>query len=308
MSTTTEVAVPGPDAGKRDDPSPPSAESPVRATKSRRRRRGRNAVAAFGAAWLVLIAGAAILAPVLPLPAPDQVGDQYSLAPFRTMTHLLGTDQLGRNQLSRVVFGAQVSLAVAVGATLLALTVGTAVGLAAGYFRGVTDVVFDITTNTTLAFPPLILLVALVAVMQPSVTTLTLGLGIVGAPTFARIARANAISFAGREFVTASKSLGSSTFRILRREILPNILLPVFSFATVVAASLVVAEGSLSFLGLGIPPPTPSWGGMIAAGRESLYDHPHLVLVPGLFFFLTVLSLNLIGDWARDRVGRESSL
>ncbi|WP_254597324.1 ABC transporter permease [Prescottella equi] len=127
-------------------------------------------------------------------------------------------------------------------------------------------------------------------------------------PTFARIARANAISFSGREFVTASKSLGSSTFRILRREILPNILLPVFSFATVVAASLVVAEGSLSFLGLGIPPPTPSWGGMIAAGRESLYDHPHLVLVPGLFFFLTVLSLNLIGDWARDRVGRESSL
>lgn len=307
MSTTTDVSLRGPDAGKGDPPSVPAGSS-VRATKSRRRRRGRNVVAALGAAWLVLISGAAVLAPVLPLPAPDHVGDQYSLAPFQTMTHLLGTDQLGRDQLSRVVFGAQVSLAVAVGATLLALTVGTAVGLAAGYFRGVTDVVFDITTNTTLAFPPLILLVALVAVMQPSVTTLTLGLGIVGAPTFARIARANAISFSGREFVTASKSLGSSTFRILRREILPNILLPVFSFATVVAASLVVAEGSLSFLGLGIPPPTPSWGGMIAAGRESLYDHPHLVLVPGLFFFLTVLSLNLIGDWARDRVGRESSL
>ncbi len=180
MSTTTDVSLRGPDAGKGDPPSAPAGSS-IRATKSRRRRRGRNVVAALGAAWLVLIAGAAVLAPVLPLPAPDHVGDQYSLAPFRTMTHLLGTDQLGRDQLSRVVFGAQVSLAVAVGATLLALTVGTAVGLAAGYFRGVTDVVFDITTNTTLAFPPLILLVALVAVMQPSVTTLTLGLGIVGA-------------------------------------------------------------------------------------------------------------------------------
>ncbi|PTR21614.1 peptide/nickel transport system permease protein [Rhodococcus sp. OK519] len=276
--------------------------------RRRRSRRGRNTVAALGALWLVLIALAAIFASLLPLPAPDAIGDQYSLPPFRSAAHILGTDQLGRDQLSRVVYGAQVSLSVAIGATLLALVIGTLLGIVAGYFRGPLDVLFDIGTNTVLAFPPLILLIALVAVMQPSATTLALGLGVVGVPTFARIARANTIAFSGREFVTASKSLGSSTARVLVREILPNILLPVISFATVVAASLVVAEGSLSFLGLGIPPPAPSWGGMIAAGRESLYEEPHLVLVPGLFFFLTVFSLNLTGDWARDRVGRESSL
>lgn len=288
--------------------SPPSPAGPGAEPKPRRRRRGRNLGALLGAAWLAVIALAAIFASVLPIPAPDEITNQYSLPPFQQAAHILGTDQLGRDQLSRVIYGAQISLAVAIGATLLALVVGVAFGLIAGYFRGGVDAGFDIGTNTVLAFPPLILLIALVAVMEPSIGTLAFGLGLVGVPTFARIARANTIAFAGREFVTASKSLGASTFRILVREILPNVLLPVFSFAIVVAASLVVAEGSLSFLGLGVPPPTPSWGGMIAAGRESLYEDPALVLVPGAFFFLTVLSLNLTGDWARDRIGRESAL
>lgn len=276
------------------------------ASRRRTRRRGVGAIAAT--TWLSAIAIAAVAAPLLPLPDPAEITDQYSIPPFRDAAHLLGPDPLGRDLLSRAVFGAQISLAVAIGATLLALTVGTALGLAAGYFRRTVDVTFDIGTNTLLAFPPLILLIALVAVLEPSITTLVIGLALVGMPTFARIARANTIAFAGREFVTASKSLGASTFRVLVREILPNVALPVLSFAIVVAASLVVAEGSLSFLGLGVPPPTPSWGGMIAAGRESLYEDPYLVLVPGAFFFLTVLSLNITGDWARDRIGRESSL
>lgn len=282
--------------------------SPKGSAQAPRRRKRRNLGALLGAVWLVIIAAAAILASVLPITAPDAIGTQYSLPPFQQAAHVLGTDQLGRDQLSRVIYGAQISLAVAIGATLLALVVGTALGLIAGYFRGFVDVSFDVSSNTVLAFPPLILLIALVAVMEPSIGTLAFGLGLVGIPTFARIARANTIAFAGREFVTASKSLGASTFRILVREILPNVLLPVFSFAIIVAASLVVAEGSLSFLGLGVPPPAPSWGGMIAAGRDSLYEAPYLVLVPGAFFFLTVLSLNLTGDWARNRIGRESSL
>ncbi|WP_237727079.1 ABC transporter permease [Rhodococcus jostii] len=284
----------------------PSDATPT-ATSSRRRKR-RNVGALLGAIWLIGIVLAAVLASVLPISPPDAITDQYSLPPFEHASHILGTDQLGRDQLSRVIHGAQISLAVAIGATLLALVVGTALGLVAGYFRGGVDLTFDLGTNTVLAFPPLILLIALVAVMEPSIGTLAFGLGLVGVPTFARIARASTIAFANREFVIASKSLGSSTFRILFREILPNVLLPVFSFAIVVAASLVVAEGSLSFLGLGVPPPAPSWGGMIAAGRESLYEDPSLVLVPGLFFLLTVLALNLTGDWARDRIGRESSL
>jgi len=274
----------------------------------RRRRRKRDLGAALGAAWLILIILAAVFADLLPLPSPSEITDQYSLRPFQDLAHILGTDELGRDELARAIYGARVSLAVAIGATLIALVAGTAIGILAGYFRGGLDTTLDIGTNTILAFPPLILLIALVAVMEPSIPTLAIGLGIVGAPTFVRIARANTIAFANREFVTASRSLGSTNIRIIGREILPNVMLPVVSFATVVAAGLVVAEGSLSFLGLGIPPPAPSWGGMIAAGRESLYEAPHLVLVPGIFFFLTVFSLNRLGDWARGRVGRESSL
>ncbi|WP_280461678.1 ABC transporter permease [Nocardia carnea] len=302
MSTSLEKPAPVRSVPPRSAPD----AAPVVRTAGRRTRR--NIGALCGAIWLIIITLAAIAAPVLPLPDPGKITDQYSIPPFRQAAHILGTDPLGRDLLSRVIHGAQVSLAVAIGATFLALVIGTALGLAAGFFRRSVDTAFDIGTNTVLAFPPLILLIALVAVMEPSIGTLTVGLGLVGMPTFARIARANTIAFAGREFVTASKALGASTFRILVREILPNVALPVFSFAIVVAATLVVAEGSLSFLGLGVPPPAPSWGGMIAAERESLYESPYLVLVPGMFFFLTVLSLNLTGDWARDRIGRESAL
>ncbi|MEV3964188.1 ABC transporter permease [Nocardia sp. NPDC050193] len=287
-------------------PEAPPGAAPAEGTIKRRARR--NIGALCGAIWLITITLAAVAAPVLPLPDPGKITDQYSIPPFRQAAHILGTDPLGRDLLSRVIHGAQISLSVAIGATFLALVIGTALGLAAGFFRRCVDTAFDIGTNTVLAFPPLILLIALVAVMKPSIGTLTVGLGLVGMPTFARIARANTIAFAGREFVTASKALGASTFRIILREILPNVALPVFSFAIVVAATLVVAEGSLSFLGLGVPPPAPSWGGMIAAERESLYEAPYLVLVPGMFFFLTVLSLNLTGDWARGRIGRESAL
>jgi peptide/nickel transport system permease protein len=306
----TPIRHPLAENGERRDSKPTAAAPGTSGSEKtpKRRRKGRNVGAFLGALWLAAITLAAIFASALPIPPPDEITDQYSLRPFSQAAHILGTDQLGRDQLSRVIYGAQISLAVAIGATLLALVVGTAAGLVAGYFRGPVDVSFDIGTNTVLAFPPLILLIALVAVMNPSIGTLALGLGLVGVPTFARIARANTIAFAGREFVTASKSLGSSTFRIIVREILPNVLLPVFSFAIVIAASLVVAEGSLSFLGLGVPPPAPSWGGMIAAGRDSLYENPSLVLVPGMFFFLTVFSLNMTGDWARDRIGRESAL
>ncbi|AYJ48311.1 ABC transporter permease [Rhodococcus sp. P1Y] len=272
------------------------------------RRRKRDVGALLGAIWVVTIVVAAAAASILPIPGYDAIGSEYSLPPFSSLGHMLGTDQLGRDQLSRALYGARISLSVGLGATLLALVVGTTIGVLAGYYRGAVDKVTGIGTDVVLAFPPLILLIALVAVMESSVWTLVLGLGLVGMPTFARIARANTIAFTHREFVIAAGAMGASDFRILLRELLPNVLLPVVSFATVVAAGLVVAEGSLSFLGLGVPPPTPSWGGMIAAGRSTLYETPFLVLVPGAFFFLTVFSLNRIGDWARSNIGRESAL
>jgi peptide/nickel transport system permease protein len=162
--------------------------------------------------------------------------------------------------------------------------------------------------NFLLSFPPLIFLIAVVTALQPGLGTLVIALALLGIPNFARVARANSIAFADRDFVTAAKALGAGSGRILVKELLVNVMLPIMSLALVVMATLVVAEGSLSFLGLGVPPPTPSWGGMLAAGRESLSENPQLVLVPAVFFFLTVFAFNRLGDWARGRVGRESSI
>jgi peptide/nickel transport system permease protein len=287
---------------------PPVAEPTARgaSTGQRGRRNRRDVGAVLGASWIALIVLAAIFADVLPLSDPDQLSDQISALPGGEF--MLGTDALGRDALARCIYGARVSIAVAIGGTTIAMTVGVTLGMVAGYFRGWADAVISTLVNFVLAFPPLIFLIALVAALRPSLTTLVLGLALLGIPNFARVARANTIAFADREFVTAAKALGAPPARILVRELLVNVMLPVMSLALVVMATLVVAEGSLSFLGLGVPPPTPSWGGMLAQGRESMNDHPHLVFIPSLFFFLTVFSFNRLGDWARGRVGKESSI
>ena len=271
------------------------------------KRRRKDYGALLGALWIAIIVLAAITANWLPLPDPNEVTAKFSAAPGWG-AHLLGTDALGRDTLARCVFGARVSMAVAIGGTTISMVIGVTLGMAAGYFGGAVDSTISMFINFLLAFPPLVFLIALVAALRPSLTTLVLGLALLGIPNFARVARANTIAFADREFVTAAKALGAGPFRILTRELLVNVMLPVMSLALVVMATLVVAEGSLSFLGLGVPPPTPSWGGMLAAGRESLSEHAHLVLIPSLFFFLTVFSFNRLGDWARGRVGRESSI
>jgi peptide/nickel transport system permease protein len=262
--------------------------------------------AILGATWLILVILAAVLAQALPLPKPASLGNSYSALPG--WHHWLGTDALGRDVLSRIVFGARGSMAVAVGATTAALLIGVPLGMISGFFRGATDSGISVFVNFMLSFPPLIFLIAVVTALKPGIVTLVVALSLLGIPNFARVARANTIALADREFVTAARALGASPFRILRRELLSNVMLPVLSLALVVMASLVVAEGTLSFLGLGIPPPTPSWGGMLAAGRDSLRTDPQLVLIPALCFFFTVLAFNNLGDWARSRVGRDSSI
>ncbi|MET7402070.1 ABC transporter permease [Dactylosporangium sp. NPDC005572] len=285
-------------------PAAPTAAAPAAATPRRRRR---DFGAAFGAAWIAVVVLAAVTADLLPLPDPNEVTNAFSAMPG-TAGHLLGTDSIGRDVLSRIVHGARISMAVAIGATGIALVIGVTLGMLAGYFRGATDSAIGLFVNFTLAFPPLIFLIAMVTALQPGLATLVVALALLGVPNFARVARANTIAFADREFVTAAKALGARPLRILTRELLVNVMLPIMSLALVVMATLVVAEGTLSFLGVGVPPPAPSWGGMLAAGRESLSDNPQLVLVPALFFFLTVFAFNRLGDWARGRVGRESSL
>ena len=283
----------------------PIVEAPPAQGKTRRRRRDYGAI--LGAVWIAAVVLAAVAADWLPLPDPNEITDDFS-APPSFGAHPLGTDSLGRDILSRCIHGARVSMAVAIGGTAIAMIVGVVVGMVAGYFRGVVDRVVSLLVNFLLSFPALIFLIALVAALGPGLPTLVLGLALLGIPNFARVARANTMAFSGREFVTAAKALGAGPWRVLVRELLANVMLPVMSLALVVMATLVVAEGSLSFLGLGVPPPTPSWGGMLAAGRESLREYPHLVLVPSLFFFLTVYSFNKLGDWVRGRIGRESSI
>jgi len=276
------------------------------AASPRRRRRKWPIGALLGATWLVVVILAALLAQALPLPRPEALSNSFAAMP--SWDHLLGTDALGRDVLSRIVFGARVSMAIAVGATSLSLIIGVTVGMLSGFFRGATDSGLSVFVNFMLSFPPLIFLIAVVTALQPGTLTLVVALALLGIPNFARVARANTIALADREFVTAARALGASPVRILLKELLANVMLPVLSLALVVMATLVVAEGTLSFLGLGIPPPAPSWGGMLAAGREALRTEPQLVLVPAFFFFFTVLAFNTLGDWARSRVGRSSSI
>ena len=152
-----------------------------------------------------------------------------------------------------------------------------------------------------LAFPPLILLVAMATVFTQNQWTMALELSLLGIPTYIRLARANTLTFAQREFVLAAKAMGSGDRRVIFRELLPNVALPMVSYAFLVTAVLIVAEASLSFLGVGIQPPEPTWGNMIEAGQESYQDHPHLVFVPGIVMFMTVFALNRVGDKARER-------
>jgi peptide/nickel transport system permease protein len=259
-------------------------------------------------AWMAGMAILAILADLLPLADPDSVTSASNVRPSFSFDELLGTDNLGRSMLARVVFGGRVSLTVAVCATFVGMVVGTAIGLVAGYFRGPVSAVLDTLTDAVLAFPPLLLLVALAGVLDPSLVNLVLTLGLLSVPLFIRVARANTIAVTQRPFVTAARSLGSGHVRIMAREILPNILLPVSSFALIAAATLVIAEASLSYLGLGIRPPTPSWGQMIYGGRGQLETAPYQVFVPVLMLMLTIFSLNVIGDWARARTGRGASV
>jgi peptide/nickel transport system permease protein len=263
----------------------------------------------LAAGWLILIVLLALFASVLPIPAYDLRIDKPALGPSLDLPRLLGTDALGRSTLSRLVYGARVSLAVGFVSVLIGMVIGGTFGLLAGYLRGTFEKIANILTDSLLAYPPLVLLLALTSTMGSSLRSLVISLGLLAVPTFTRLARANTMAFAQREFVTASRALGGRRLRIVFREILPNVVFPVASYAFVMAAVLIVAEGSLSFLGLGIPPPSPSWGGMIAAAKDRLATQPQLVFIPAAAMFLTIFALNVVGDRARRRFDvRESAL
>jgi peptide/nickel transport system permease protein len=253
-------------------------------------------------AWVVGISLAAVLAPWLPLDDPKTTDFsvlQNNAPPF-THGHLLGTDQNGFDILSRLVWGGRVSLVVALGVLAIGMTVGGSIGLVAGYVRGRVETILMAIVDILLAFPALILLIAIVAFLGANLRNVVLGISLVSIPAFARIARASTLTYANRDFVLAARASGATSRRIVLREVLPNVILPLFAFGLLVVAIAIVAEGSLSFLGL-TSQETISWGGMINGGRQALQQQniAHTSLIPAFVMFVTVLCVNLLGDRLR---------
>jgi peptide/nickel transport system permease protein len=283
-------------------------ESAASSSVSPRRARRRSFLVWAAVVWIVVIVFAAIFAGLLPLPDFGKPVGKPRIAPFTEWGDglALGTDNFGRSNLSRIVYGARASLLIGMAATFIGLVVGGFVGLASGYLKGWTDRGASFATDTLLAFPPLVLLLTITAVLQPKATTVLIGISILVIPTFIRLERAAAMSWAQRPFVVAARSYGTKELRIAVRHVLPNSSLTLITFIPTVVAATIVAEGSLSFLGLGIPSPTPSWGGMIAEGRSALRDAPSVVFVPAVVVFLTVLAFNVLGEHVRARLDTRS--
>jgi peptide/nickel transport system permease protein len=274
------------------DPIAAEAIAPVR----RRRRMGVGFVLAAG--WIVLVLLLAIFADVLPIQSPTDIDFLAKRAP-PSAEHWLGTDNLGRDELSRLVHGARISLTVGLCAPVIGVIAGGFLGLLAGYFRGKFEVLVVGGVDVLLAFPPLVLALAVTAYLGQTIPNLVMVLGVLGVPAFTRVARAATLSLAQREFVVAARALGATHARILFRELLPNVALPLIAFFLLAVAVTIVVEGALSFLGLGVPPPAPSWGIMIGEGRESLDLAPRLAFMPAAAMFLTVLAFNMVGDTLR---------
>ncbi len=255
----------------------------------------------FSVVVIVLIAGAAIGAPLVAHHDPLAIDLRSQLLP-PSGAHWLGTDVQGRDVWARLVFGARISLSVGVFSQAIALTLGLALGLVAGYYGRWMDEVVMRLADVTLAFPTLLLLIALVAALQPSLTIVFLTIGFVGWAAMARLVRGQVLVVRELEFVQASRALGARDGRVMLRHVLPSVVAPVLIAATLGIAAAIMAESSLSFLGLGVQPPTPSWGAMIADGRDlaQLRSAPWTSVAPGLAIGLTVLAFNLLGDALRD--------
>ena len=280
--------------------------------KALARRRGRYGLFFWApVVWLCFISFCAVFSDLLPLQPRDE-GDfsAISVTPWEIENHPLGTDLLGRDVLSRIIFGARVSLTVGLVATAIGMFFGLMIGLMAGYYRGWVESAITLGLDTLLALPALVTLLLASVVFGGSLTVVSVSLGFLLIPAFARVSRANTLNFAQREFVVAAKAMGARDVRIICLEILPNVVLPIAAYALVVVAFAIVVEGALSFLGLSVPSPMPSWGGMIAEGRESLGETPHISFIPATVMFLTVLSFNLVGDALRSKLAdlRESAL
>jgi peptide/nickel transport system permease protein len=257
-------------------------------------------LAALGIVLLVIFLTCALFAPNLAPYDPARLDLPGRLMPPGA-THWFGTDELGRDILSRTIYGARISMIVAVSVVGLSLGVGLVAGCLAGFYGGVTDTILNIyVTNAFMSLPGILLAIAFVAFMGPGLVNVILALAISGWVGYARLVRGQVMAVKEREFVEAARALGASDLRILCRHILPNIVQPLIVQAAIGMAGAVLAEATLSFLGLGVPPPAASWGSMLNDARSHLFDSPHLVFFPAMAVMLCVLSFNFLGDALRD--------
>ncbi len=254
-----------------------------------------------GLAIFALVCFVAVFAPLLAPHDPLAQDLLFRLKPPNE-SYWLGTDYYGRDILSRLLFGARISLVIGLVAILAAMLIGSVIGMIAGYYRGRIDLVLMQIMDSLLAFPSLILGLIVVAMLGPSILNLVIAIALTAIPPFARIARAPTISMKEREFVEAGRSLGFSDFRILVLHILPNILPEILVMGSLWLATAIRVEASLAFIGLGVRPPTATWGGMIREGFENILDSPWLALAPGVAILIVVFSLNLLGDGLRDAI------
>jgi peptide/nickel transport system permease protein len=262
----------------------------------------------LAAAWLAVVTLLAVLAPVLHAADPN-LQDLANQGGPPGAGHLLGTDTLGRDMLSRLIWGARISLTVGYASTLLGMVLGTLLGMSAGYLRGRVEGVIVAAIDAVLAFPALVLILAITTFIGHDIRIIVAVIGFLGIPAFARVARANTLALAQREFVLAARAMGAGELRILALEILPNIVAPVLTFGLLGVAVAMIAEGALAFLGLSVPLPAASWGAMVAEGRSNLDTAPQVSLIPAAVFFLTIFALNLAADRLRRVVEvRESRI
>jgi len=259
-----------------------------------------NRIALGGLVVILLLALMAIFAPFISPYDPIDEIFRGMRGGSPTLAHPFGYDHLGRDLLSRVIFGTRVALLVGLLATGIAVTLGVVIGAVAGYLGSWEDTLISRVIDTLMAFPIIALLVVLAAVLGPSLVTTVVVIGVTGWARFARVVRADIMSLKATDFVTAARAVGVRDWRIIWRHLLPNVMGPIIVLATLGIGGIIILESALSFLGLGIRPPNPSWGGTLADGRAFILRFPHIAFFPGLMIVITVLAFNFLGDGLRD--------
>ncbi len=259
----------------------------------------RSPSALLGGVIVLFFVIVALLAPFLPIPGPLET-DWGAVRKAPSAAHLFGTDEIGRDVLSRMIWGAQASLLAGVVSVLIAVAMGVPLGVIAGYRRGWTDAAISRVTEALLAAPFLILAIALAAFLGPSLTNAMIAIGVSATPVFIRLARAQTLSVMTEDYVESARAIGVGHVALIWRYILPNIFPPILVQGTLTIATAIIAEAALSFLGLGQQPPAPSWGAMLNVAKNFLEQAPWMALYPGMAIFLVVLGFNLLGDGLRD--------